>query len=68
MREALQRAHRARMHILDIMDAALPEQRILLVAHAGEQTAGDYEGSIQLFDRYGRVVYEGTGVSQCKST
>lgn len=35
---------------------------------AGEQTAGDYEGSIQLFDRYGRVVYEGTGVAQCKST
>jgi polyribonucleotide nucleotidyltransferase len=34
MREALQRAHRARMHILDIMDAALPEPRTELSAYA----------------------------------
>ncbi len=33
----------------------------------GEQTDG-YEGSVQLFDAYDRVVYEGTGVAQCKST
>jgi hypothetical protein len=34
----------------------------------GDERAGGYEGSIQLFDAYGRVVYEGTGVAQCKNT
>jgi len=29
--------------------------------------AGDYEGSVTLRDAYGRVVYEGTGLAQCKS-
>jgi hypothetical protein len=27
---------------------------------------GDYEGSVTLRDAYGRVVYEGTGLAQCK--
>jgi len=29
--------------------------------------SGDYEGSVTLRDAYGRVVYEGTGLAQCKS-
>jgi hypothetical protein len=33
----------------------------------GEDRAEGYEGFVQLFDAYGRVVYEGTGVAQCKS-
>jgi hypothetical protein len=32
----------------------------------GEQGSGNFEGYVQLFDRYGRVVYEGTGLAQCK--
>ena len=33
------------------------------------ETAGiaDYEGTVTLRDRYGRVVYEGTGLAQCKA-
>ncbi|MEO6388679.1 MAG: hypothetical protein ABIT16_03195 [Croceibacterium sp.] len=27
---------------------------------------GNYEGSVTLFDKYNRVVYEGTGLAQCK--
>ena len=27
----------------------------------------DYEGTVTLRDRYGRVVYEGTGLAQCKA-
>ena len=27
-----------------------------------------YEGTVQLFDKYGRVVYEGSGHAECKST
>lgn len=27
---------------------------------------GDYEGSVTLRDAYGRIVYEGTGLAQCK--
>jgi hypothetical protein len=37
---------------------------------AGEPTpdgATNYEGTVQLRDRYGRVVYEGTGLVQCKA-
>jgi hypothetical protein len=34
---------------------------------AKERAEGGYEGSVQLFDEFGRVVYEGTGVAQCKS-
>ena len=34
-------------------------------AEAGE--APDYEGSVILRDQYGRVVYEGTGLAQCKA-
>lgn len=34
---------------------------------AGTTPAGDYEGSVTLRDRYGRVVYEGTGLAQCKA-
>ena len=37
---------------------------------AGEPTpdgATNYEGTVQLRDRYGRVVYEGTGLAQCKA-
>jgi len=30
--------------------------------------AGDYEGTVTLFDKYGRTVYEGTGPVQCKAT
>jgi hypothetical protein len=33
-----------------------------------DERAEGYEGSVQLFDAYGRVVYEGTGLAQCKST
>ena len=29
---------------------------------------GSHEGTVQLFDEYGRVVYEGTGLAECKST
>ena len=29
--------------------------------------AGDYEGAVTVFDRYGRVVYEGVGLAQCRS-
>lgn len=28
----------------------------------------NYEGTVQLRDAYGRIVYEGTGLAQCKST
>jgi hypothetical protein len=35
---------------------------------AGGPVENGYEGSVQLFDKYGRVVYEGTGVTQCGST
>lgn len=34
-------------------------------AEAGETP--DYEGSVILRDQYGRVVYEGTGLAQCKA-
>lgn len=30
--------------------------------------AGDFEGTVTLFDKYGRTVYEGTGPVQCKAT
>lgn len=30
--------------------------------------AGDYEGTVTIFDQYGRTVYEGTGPVQCKAT
>ena len=33
---------------------------------AGEETT-DYEGSVILRDQWGRVVYEGTGLAQCKA-
>ena len=33
---------------------------------SGDETV-DYEGSVELRDQYGRVVYEGTGVAQCGS-
>lgn len=33
-----------------------------------EGGAGDYEGSVTLRDQYGRVVYEGTGLAQCKAS
>lgn len=29
---------------------------------------GDYEGTVTLFDKYGRAIYEGTGPVQCKAT
>ncbi|HWK42519.1 MAG TPA: hypothetical protein VNR60_11375 [Croceibacterium sp.] len=32
----------------------------------GEAQDGNFEGTVQLFDKYGRVVYEGTGLAQCK--
>lgn len=35
-------------------------------AAEGEDTT-DYEGSVTLRDRFGRVVYEGTGLAQCKA-
>ncbi len=34
-------------------------------AEEGETT--DYEGSVILRDQYGRVIYEGVGLAQCKS-
>jgi len=35
-------------------------------AEEGDGTTS-YEGSVTLRDRYGRVVYEGTGLAQCKA-
>jgi hypothetical protein len=35
----------------------------------GEQSAEgtlDYEGSVTVFDSHGRVIYEGTGIAQCR--
>ena len=39
-------------------------------ADAGEAApdgSTNYEGTVELRDRYGRVVYEGTGLAQCKA-
>lgn len=43
--------------------------RLQVEAEARSGEARDsYEGTVQLFDKYGRVVYEGTGHTECKST
>lgn len=34
---------------------------------AGGEETTDYEGSVILRDQWGRVVYEGTGLAQCKA-
>lgn len=31
------------------------------------QGTTDYEGSVMVFDSHGRVVYEGTGIAQCRA-
>ena len=36
-------------------------------AEAESDGTTSYEGSVTLRDRYGRVVYEGTGLAQCKA-
>lgn len=39
----------------------------LRVQLAGDDPdSGRFEGTIQIFDKYGRVVYEGTGLAECK--
>ncbi len=30
------------------------------------QGSTDYEGSVTVYDSHGRVVYEGTGIAQCR--
>jgi len=42
--------------------------RLQLESDAETGGSGRYEGSIQLFDEYGRVVYEGAGLAECKSS
>lgn len=41
----------------------------LAIEQQGETEGGsdDYEGTVTLRDRFGRVVYEGTGLAQCKA-
>lgn len=41
---------------------------VLRLQLEGEGTEGeDYEGAVTVFDKHGRVVYEGVGLAQCKS-
>jgi hypothetical protein len=39
--------------------------RLQIEGDGGE--VGDYEGSVTVFDQHGRVVYEGVGLTQCRS-
>ena len=56
------------MHTRTLYSGKSYSLRLALNGDGAEATgAGDYEGSVTLRDAYGRVVYEGTGLAQCKS-
>jgi len=56
------------MHSRTMYSGAKYSLRLALNGDGAKPTgAGDYEGSVTLRDEYGRVVYEGTGLAQCKS-
>lgn len=55
------------MHTRTLYNGKTYSLRLALNGPAGEEGgAGDYEGTVTLRDQYGRVVYEGTGLAQCK--
>jgi hypothetical protein len=52
----------------DTDDTAQPADTIKDDAPTADPTTsgGNYEGSVTLHDAYGRVVYEGVGLAQCR--
>ena len=51
------------------IDGVEPDERQIDTVSAAEPAppgGTNYEGTVQLRDQYGRLVYEGTGLTQCK--
>lgn len=59
-------AYNGRTHVLHLALAQGGETDSEKSADGSGASSPDYEGSITLRDRHGRVVYEGSGMAQCR--
>lgn len=54
------------MHTRSLYSGKEYALRLVLADASAESGPGDYEGAVTLRDQWGRIVYEGTGLAQCK--